>query len=155
MLSAIRAESEKAMKIRKCPLCGKEYTGEPAINRAEQRTADREEICPDCGTKQALTQYLILTGGSYQTREINSFGNTGTKARNFLLKSYERHLHFDWGEMDEEDLCTNDIATVSGDRLFSSYNIPDDLQDGITDDKIWIITEADRSVTTILFPSEY
>ena len=71
-------------------------------------------------------------------------------------KILERHMRLDWGDMDEEDLAANDKALSTGDRLFSSYNIPDEFMNESTpNSKIWIITEADRSVTTILFPDEY
>lgn len=63
-----------------------------------------------------------------------------------------RHARGDWGELDAFDKRQNDIAVKVGHRLLSAYNIP------IGDDetaKIWIITEADRSATTILLPEEY
>ena len=60
-----------------------------------------------------------------------------------------RHLHGDWGDLDDDDRRQNDAALKSGeDRLFSSYQVTRDL-------KLWIITEWDRSVTTLLLPSEY
>ncbi|ERX26981.1 hypothetical protein Q011_06300 [Pseudomonas aeruginosa 6077] len=60
-----------------------------------------------------------------------------------------RHLHGDWGDLDDSDWRQNDAALKSGeDRLFSSYQVTRDL-------KLWIITEWDRSVTTLLLPSEY
>lgn len=60
-----------------------------------------------------------------------------------------RHLHADWGDLVEDDRHLNDAALASGkDRLFSSYQVTPDL-------KLWIITEWDRSVTTLLLPSEY
>ena len=60
-----------------------------------------------------------------------------------------RHLHGDWGDLCDDDWQLNDAALKSGeDRLFSSYQMGGDL-------KIWIITEWDRSVTTLLLPSEY
>ncbi|WP_018988626.1 hypothetical protein [Aromatoleum toluclasticum] len=60
-----------------------------------------------------------------------------------------RHLSGDWGDLDEGDRRLNDAALESGeDRLFSSYRVAPDL-------KLWIITEWDRSVTTLLLPSEY
>lgn len=65
-----------------------------------------------------------------------------------------RHAEGDWGDMCEEDAKANDDALKNGDRIFSSYKLPEGLNvEG--EDKIWIITEWDRSVTTILFPSEY
>ena len=60
-----------------------------------------------------------------------------------------RHLHVDWGDLSGDDRRLNDAALASGeDRLFSSYQVMPDL-------KLWIITEWDRSVTTLLLPSEY
>ena len=65
----------------------------------------------------------------------------------FVITALHRHANGDWGDMCEEDKAYNEYALDNGDRLFSSY------KNG--DTKIWIITEWDRSVTTILFPSEY
>ncbi|WP_175687259.1 hypothetical protein [Burkholderia multivorans] len=60
-----------------------------------------------------------------------------------------RHLGGDWGDLDDSDRRQNDAALKSGeDRLFSSYQVTPDLT-------FWIITEWDRSVTTLLLPSEY
>jgi len=68
----------------------------------------------------------------------------------FVHNCLERHLNGDWGEMCEEDKWANDgaLAEKEPGRLFSSYNINEN-------EKIWIITEWDRSYTTILLPSEY
>lgn len=60
-----------------------------------------------------------------------------------------RHLSGDWGDLDDVDWRRNDAALKSGEeRLFSVYK----LESGI---ELWIITEWDRSVTTLMFPSEY
>ena len=59
-----------------------------------------------------------------------------------------RHVAGDWGEFDEEDRCENELSVKEGFRILSAYT----LSDGT---KIWIITEADRSATTILLPEEY
>jgi hypothetical protein len=59
-----------------------------------------------------------------------------------------RHLSGNWGELDPEDVRENEFSLTHGFRLLSAYR----LSDGT---KIWIITEADRSATTILMPSEY
>lgn len=60
-----------------------------------------------------------------------------------------RHLDGDWGDLCDSDRRQNDAALKSGgDRLFSSYLVEPGL-------KLWIITEWDRSVTTLLLPSEY
>jgi hypothetical protein len=54
-----------------------------------------------------------------------------------------------WGELDAEDKAANDKAVKDGGRILSAYF----LSDGVT--KVWVLTEADRSVTTILLPEEY
>ena len=64
-----------------------------------------------------------------------------------------RHVSGDWGDLDEEDRALNDhAATATGDnreRVLSAYKVDE------PDVKIWVITEWDRSVTTLLLPSEY
>jgi hypothetical protein len=59
-----------------------------------------------------------------------------------------RHVAGDWGEVDAEDRETNDWSLENEARLLSAYT----LSSGV---RIWIITEADRSVTTLLLPEEY
>jgi hypothetical protein len=59
-----------------------------------------------------------------------------------------RHEAGDWGEVCPEDWAENDLSLREGFRLLSAYT----LKTGV---KIWVITEADRSVTTILLPEEY
>lgn len=60
----------------------------------------------------------------------------------------ERHARGDWGELEAEDVQANQEALQHGWRLFSSYTLAEAV-------KVWIITEADRSVTTILMPDDY
>jgi hypothetical protein len=60
----------------------------------------------------------------------------------------QRHAHGDWGELDADDVQENEFSLTYGLRLLSAYSLADGT-------RIWIITEADRSVTTILLPSEY
>ena len=54
----------------------------------------------------------------------------------------------DWGDLDNEDKQENELSLKEGYRLLSAYK-----KEGLP--KIWIITEADRSATTVLFPEEY
>ena len=58
-----------------------------------------------------------------------------------------RHNCGDWGDMCDEDKKANDDALKDGDRIFSAYTTPLG--------KIWIITEWDRSYTTVLIPDDY
>ncbi len=60
----------------------------------------------------------------------------------------DRHRRHDWGDVCEEDRKRNDQALKTGERLLSVYK-----SGGGT--KFWIITERDRSVTTVLLPSDY
>lgn len=64
------------------------------------------------------------------------------------LSLLKRHASRDWGDVSPDDAQANQVALESGTRLFSSYHIGPDA-------RIWVITEADRSVTTLLLPSEY
>lgn len=63
-----------------------------------------------------------------------------------------RHQAGDWGVIDAEDKASNDAALFDGTRLLSAYPIVESNPEG---GKFWIITEADRSSTTVLLPSEY
>ncbi len=59
-----------------------------------------------------------------------------------------RHTHGDWGDLSDEDRTANDQAVYGETRILSAYHLKDET-------KIWVITEADRSVTTFLLPDEY
>jgi len=59
-----------------------------------------------------------------------------------------RHIAGDWGDVDEHDRRENELSLIHGLRLLSAYT----LSSGT---KIWVITEADRSATTVLLPEEY
>lgn len=73
-----------------------------------------------------------------------------------LLESLARHARGDWGNVCTQDAATNDEALVEGSRLLSAYPIDPALPcQGFGHNCLWIITEADRSVTTLLLPDEY
>ena len=82
---------------------------------------------------------IVATPGALRALE-----QTGETPSLFL----KRHVTGDWGEVDEEDCRENEFSVVQGCRLLSAYT----LSNGT---KLWIITEADRSATTLLLPSEY
>ena len=63
------------------------------------------------------------------------------------LDLLRKHMSGDWSEMAIEDQQSNREAITEGSRIFSAYTIQST--------KFWVITEADRSSTTILLPSEY
>lgn len=64
-----------------------------------------------------------------------------------VLSGLRRHASADWGELSPEDTLANDEALQQGGRLFSAY--------GFGAARFWVITEADRSVTTVLLPEDY
>ena len=64
-----------------------------------------------------------------------------------LVRLLNRHLHGDWGSVPADDAKENNFARGKHLRILSSYPVADDA--------IWILTEADRSVTTFLLPSDY
>jgi hypothetical protein len=65
-----------------------------------------------------------------------------------LLPYLARHASGDWGDVCDDDKAANDDALAHGDRLLSAYTTS-------AGHKLWVITEWDRSVTTILLPEEY
>lgn len=69
-------------------------------------------------------------------------------SRSELLAAFQRHMRCDWGDVCEADWKQNDWALKNGERLLSSYRASNST-------KFWIITERDRSYTTILLPSDY
>jgi hypothetical protein len=64
-----------------------------------------------------------------------------------VLTALHRHASGDWGDLCPEDTLANDTALIHGGRLLSAY--------GQGDDRFWIITEADRSATSVLLPEDY
>jgi len=59
-----------------------------------------------------------------------------------------RHVTGDWGDLEDEDKKENELSVKEGFRILSAYN----LETGV---RVWVITEWDRSATTILLPNEY
>lgn len=82
---------------------------------------------------------LVATPGALAALE-----KTGETAMEFL----SRHVRGDWGDLPKEDKDENLLSVEKGFRLLSSYRTT-------AGDKLWVITEADRSHTTLLLPEEY
>ena len=89
-------------------------------------------------TRFALGQIRLTRGA------IKALDQAGQTPIEFLV----RHVTGDWGELDEEDKRENEFSVNRFLRIFSAYK----LSTGV---KVWVITEADRSATTILLPEEY
>jgi|APLak6261659701_1056019.scaffolds.fasta_scaffold18529_2 hypothetical protein len=82
---------------------------------------------------------VVATPGALQAMEDNHI---------LSLDLLSRHLTGDFGELPEEDAAANQQALQDGSRLLSSYPLASGA-------RIWLITEADRSITTFLLPEEY
>ena len=81
-------------------------------------------------------------------RIVISLGIVSEVEQEVAIRGLTRHMSGDWGDLDEHDWKQNEAALEHGFRLMSKYVTPD----GIV---FWIVTEHDRSVTTILLPIEY
>jgi len=70
------------------------------------------------------------------------------KAEQLPAEFLDRHVNGDWGDVPDEDKQENEFSVEQGFHILSAYTTS-------AGEKIWVITEADRSYTTILLPSEY
>jgi len=95
---------------------------------------------------EKLTGHLFPLGRTLMTPGIRELICQGLNVTHLL----ERHADGDWGDLSKSDIASNESALeFGGDRLLSSYDT-----DMSPDGKVWILTDADRSVTTVLLPSE-
>lgn len=75
--------------------------------------------------------------------------------RVFLAGCLSRHVRGDWGEVPPEDVEGNELALAEGYRILSQYRLPEQSRLAIDGGYLWIVTEGDRSATTLLLPSDY
>lgn len=97
----------------------------------------------------------LKLGRVVMTRRVAVAATQSLEFNSFIAESFGRYMRHDWGNMCKKDKKANTEALKNGDRILASYDLPGSLRNVADDDKIWIITEWDRSVTTVLFPSEY
>ncbi|MDV2988820.1 MAG: hypothetical protein ACRKGH_09245 [Dehalogenimonas sp.] len=91
---------------------------------------------------------VVPLGQVVATRGVHALAGEKPEFAEFMRRSLNRHAKGDWGNIDEADKQENELSLKQGFRILSAYEAG-----GLP--KIWIITEADRSATTILFPDEY
>jgi hypothetical protein len=89
-------------------------------------------------TRFALGRILATPGA------INAMKDAGESP----LRLLKRHANGDFGNLHEDDVRANELAIRRGMRVLSAYVLS-------TEERVWVITEADRSATTILLPEEY
>ena len=108
--------------------------------------AAREQIA-----REKFAYPLFLLGQVVATQGAMAIGDMS-----LFNRCLNRHVRGDWGCVCEEDKETNNEALKAGDRILSAYAIDEARPcKGHGDNTLWIITEADRSVTTFLLPEEY
>ena len=88
------------------------------------------------------------TGTLVMSAAVAELGAANESFAHFVRKSLQRHTEGDWGDLSADDVKENEYALGKYLRLLSAYE-----HTGLP--KIWIITEADRSVTTVLYPEDY
>ena len=91
---------------------------------------------------------VVATRNVWETIEENE------EFKKFVSGCLSRYILYDWGDTCPEDWEMNNQAVRNGDRVLAVYDIPDELEDTF-ENHLWIITESDRTVTTLLFPSDY
>jgi hypothetical protein len=96
--------------------------------------------------KLNLGKVVITTGALTFAR--GSYDCAGLVPAELIEKILNRHRNGDWGDISEEEKRNNEIALETGERIISVYKINDYT-------KIWVITEGDRSTTTVLLADEY
>lgn len=88
-------------------------------------------------TRRFSLGQIVITRNAYDTL-----------SRRDTLSALARHASADWGDVCEEDWGFNNASLEDDSRVLSAYSTPDGI-------RFWIITEWDRSVTTILLPEDY
>lgn len=96
---------------------------------------------------------VLQLGQVVVTAGVSEVMSTDLSFHTFVYTSLLRHEGGDWGELCESDRISNELAAVSGRRLLSVYECAASHQSHGS--RLYIITEADRSVTTVLWPREY
>jgi len=109
------------------------------MNHAQQSTSNKNSSPAHLKPPLFLLGRVVATPGAlaiFQQHEDKS-----------IHQYLQNHLRGDWGELCSDDKQANDNALNTGGRILSSYFVGGN--------KIWVITEADRSATTVLLPQEY
>lgn len=105
----------------------------------------------ESGTRQpkSTSQVNLWKSRNLPIGEILITANADKQlSRSVMLIAIARHCSGDWGDVSEADWQANDEALEVGNRIHSAYRTADGV-------KFWIITEWDRSITTILLPDDY
>lgn len=127
--------------------------------RVREESGPRANECPKASARCARFAIgrLFATPGSLSLlAELRDAGKPFSVQQaaqaddpmSLVLPYVRRHVSGDWGDVGRDDWAANDEALKVGARLFSAYQLTAEA-------RLWVITEADRSSTTVLLPDEY
>ncbi len=127
----------------------------PTSTKAPQATSDlpldhagEHPMMSEAPENKPILGQPFATGKVVMTQGIAALVEANTVNPLVYLN---RHVAGDWGDLGTDDWAMNNEALSGEGRLFSSYTLPENPES----ERLWIITEWDRSVTTLLLPSEY
>jgi gas vesicle protein len=132
-------------------------TGKETRQLIKEKATDVADLVKETTTR--MFHILFVNKGVFDAGQILTTDGVYDMARKspdftqFIEKSLNRHIKGDWGDVNDQNKQTNDQALKQGARLRSAYNDVRFSKNGVP--AIWIITEADRSATTILFPDKH
>ncbi len=105
---------------------------------------------PEVGVLEERKERLFEMGRVVVTRAVMGKMVADERFAGLVFRSLERHARGDWGNVVDSDKIENELSLDHGERLFSAYEDPEKKHP-----RVWIVTERDRSTTTILFAEEY
>lgn len=104
---------------------------------------------PECPEDVVVLAKLGHVHGKFELGNVHvTHGVMENFQQPFVILCLTKHRLGNWGEVDEEDQKTNDQALKHGERILSAYT-------AANGEKLWVITEWDRKLTTVLMPDEY
>jgi hypothetical protein len=119
------------------------------MNNADSPTPANEPEQPNAQPLPPATETTDSKPRSLELGQIVATANAVSQLPNSaILIAIGRHCSGDWGDVCEEDRKANEFAFLNGERILSVYHTG-------TGVKFWIITEWDRSITTVLMPDDY
>lgn len=112
------------------------------------RTADNHEHARDCRVRDDIADYHTEPERFPLGQLVATPNALSSVPQRDIQAALARHVRGDWGDLDAHDIRANNEALEHGGRLLSAYTAADGT-------RFWIITEADRSATTVLLPEDY
>lgn len=130
-------------------------TGELVTKATMLKTMHEQFNNPEPDELAIMEHFLLVLedwdlGQVVITRALDAEINENPEAQREIAEAFNRYKMYDWGDSESYDQELNDRAILNkDDRILASYTLKS------INRKIWIITEWDRSVTTLLFPEDY